>query len=429
MTDADSLAPTISVQPEHPLIDDLLSVTITGLPREREMTCRAEMHDGFGRRWVATAIFVSDVAGQVDLSAQAPVAGAYDGVDPMGVFWALALDPPDATGPATPQKDLEPLATTLIAEIAGTPVASVRFDRLAIAPDVRRVPVREQGMVGTLFVPPDGPAPGVIIVGGSGGGLQENRAALLASHGFTVLALAYFNAEHLPPELRRIPLEYFGTAIDWLLAHEAVRGDQIGVMGTSRGGELVLLLGATFPRIGAVVGIVPSGVINGAIARDPTTVNSPAWTYRGEPLPFVPRDESLNDRWGEGPIPLTPMYLAAIEDTRAVRRATIPVERINGPVLLISGADDQMWPSQTLAEIAMERLREHRHPYPDEHISYPAAGHSMTAPYLPRSAPYSFHPVRQKVYAFGGTPQGNRAAGEASWARIRSFLGEHLRGE
>ena len=52
-------------------------------------------------------------------------------------------------------------------------------------------------------------------------------------------------------------------------------------------------------------------------------------------------------------------------------RATIPVERINGPVLLISGEDDQMWPSRTLAEIAMERLRAHRHPYPDEHIAYP----------------------------------------------------------
>lgn len=421
--------PTITVRPERPLIDDRLAVTIDGLPPRREVACRAEMRDGFGRRWVSAATFRSDAAGRVDFTTQAPLSGAYAGVDPMGLFWTLALDPPDAAGPPTPQKDLEPLATTLAAEIAGAPVATLAFDRLAVAPDVARVPVRDAGMVATLFVPPIAPAPAVIVVGGSGGGLQEQRAALLASHGFTTLALAYFNAEHLPPELRHIPLEYFETAIAWLLHHEAVRGERVGVIGTSRGGELALLLGATFPQIGAVVGIVPSGVLNGAIARDPTTVNDAAWTYRGRPLPFVPRDESLNERYGAGPIPLTPMYRTAIEDAGAVRRATIPVERINGPVLLISGADDQMWPSSTLAEIAMERLREHRHPYPDEHVSYPAAGHSMTAPYLPRSAPHSLHPVRRKVYAYGGTPEGNRAAGEASWARIRAFLAEHLRGE
>jgi dienelactone hydrolase len=102
------------------------------------------------------------------------------------------------------------------------------------------------------------------------------------------------------------------------------------------------------------------------------------------------------------------------------------VERIEGPVLLISGEDDQMWPSRTLAVIAMQRLRAHDHPYPDEHISYPLAGHSMTPPYLPRAATHALHPVRKKVYAFGGTPEGNRAAGEASWARMLAFLNTHL---
>jgi dienelactone hydrolase len=123
------------------------------------------------------------------------------------------------------------------------------------------------------------------------------------------------------------------------------------------------------------------------------------------------------------------MYLAAIEDAQAVRRATIPVERIKGPVLMISGQDDQMWPSSKLAEIAMERLREHRHPYSDEHIAYASAGHSMSSPYLPRAATQSMHPVRKKVYAYGGTPDGNRIAGEDGWARTLDFLNTHLRGD
>lgn len=424
--DEQNRGPTIDVRPERPLLDDRLAIRIAGVQPDRRVTCRAEMRDGFGRRWAAEATFLSDADGCVDLSAQAPIVGAYDTIDAMGLFWSMTLDPPDADGPPSPQKELEPLRTTLTVAVDGQPVASKRFDRLAVAPDVARIPVREEGLVATLFVPPGAPAPPVIVVGGSGGGLIESRAALLASRGFTTLALAYFNAEHLPSELRAIPLEYFETAIDWLLRRESVSREAVAVIGTSRGGELALLLGATFPQVGAVIGIVPSGVMNGAIARDPTTVNSPAWTYRGEPLPFIARDESLNNRWGAGPIPLTPMYRAALRDAAAVARATIPVERINGPVLLISGADDQMWPSRTLAVIAMERLRAHGHPYPDEHISYPSAGHSMTPPYLPQAAAHAMHPVRKKVYAYGGTPKGNRIAGEASWARMLAFLGTHL---
>ena len=59
-------------------------------------------------------------------------------------------------------------------------------------------------------------------------------------------------------------------------------GERVGVIGTSRGGELVLLLGATFPQVVAVVANVPSHVV---WRRGGTRS---AWTYRGEPLPAVP---------------------------------------------------------------------------------------------------------------------------------------------
>jgi hypothetical protein len=57
---------------------------------------------------------------------------------------------------------------------------------------------------------------------GTGGGLCEYRASLLAGHGFAVLALAYFRFEDLPENLGDVSLEYFEEAVDFLLQHPKV---------------------------------------------------------------------------------------------------------------------------------------------------------------------------------------------------------------
>src|SRR5438128_7337617 len=63
---------------------------------------------------------------------------------------------------------------------------------------------------------------------GSSGGLPQELAALLASHGYAALALAYFSYEHLPAELVAIPLEYFETGMRWLHAQQGVQDDRLG---------------------------------------------------------------------------------------------------------------------------------------------------------------------------------------------------------
>ena len=51
---------------------------------------------------------------------------------------------------------------------------------------------------------------GVLVVGGSGGGIawQDYWGEILSRQGFGALALAYFGMEGLPKELDEIPLEY-----------------------------------------------------------------------------------------------------------------------------------------------------------------------------------------------------------------------------
>ncbi|MEM5686604.1 hypothetical protein AAHB49_06340 [Bacillus cereus] len=71
----------------------------------------------------------------------------------------------------------------------------------------RSVSIRENGLVATFFYNENKKAnPGIIVLGGSEGGLNEYLAALLASHNFSVLALAYFGIDNLPKQLVEIPL-------------------------------------------------------------------------------------------------------------------------------------------------------------------------------------------------------------------------------
>jgi dienelactone hydrolase len=236
-------------------------------------------------------------------------------------------------------------------------------------------------------------------VGGSEGGLAPyvmREAALLAGHGFAALALAYFYAGSLPDRLAGIPLEYFGGAIRWLRDQSAVRGDRLGVVGTSRGGELALLLGAHYPELGAVVSYVGSGLVFPS-----PTGSEAAWTFRGKPLPWIPNPFDI--------------FQARLEQ---MQKARIPVERTRGPVLLISGDSDQIWPSTQLSQVAMEHLRPFEHPYHDELHHYPDAGHGIQPPYLPATP---------GTYYYGGDPAGNAAANEDSWRRILRMLDARLR--
>jgi hypothetical protein len=111
-------------------------------------------------------------------------------------------------------------------------------------------------------------------------------------------------------------------------------------------------------------------------------------------------------------------------DEAAVERATIPVEKINGPVLVVSAKDDQMWPSTLMAERVIERLDRHRHPFPFQHLAYDGAGHVLRPPYLPTTVTAARHPVRGVTFAFGGTPSATAFAQADSWPRIVRFLEE-----
>jgi dienelactone hydrolase len=422
--------PTIRVQPDNDLQDIPLSIRLSGFAPRQPVTVTAEMVARDHFRWRSAATFVVGADGGVDVETTAPVGGSYSGVSPMGLIWSMErIVGRESDAPTTDVR--LPVTVAFRAEAENGERAEASVARAMVGPGVTAKLLTEDGLRGAWFLPPgDGPHPAVIVLGGSEGGLPVLFAApLLASHGYATLALAYFGLPGLPRGLVNIPLEYFGKAIAHVRAAIAPRNDFVAVYGTSRGGELALLVASLYADIRAVVAVVPSGLTSGGLGPSEPGDLRPrgAWTLAGEPLP----DMLENNRYwvaepvqSQSPIKDTPRVLNAMRDLDAVERATIAVERIKGPVLMVSGRDDQIWPSFELAEIARRRLEQHNHPWPFEHISYADAGHVMVPPYGPTTATTIVHPVTRQAYALGGTPKGQIEAHVAYWRRTLDFLAE-----
>src|SRR3954470_4655074 len=217
--------PRFLVARTDPRIDEPVSLRLAGVPPGRRVRIFAAGTDAHGVEHRSWAEYGAGPDALVEPARQRPLAGTYRSADPFGLWWSMQSDPERPFA-----RSLGPVPTAVWAEIDGERVADVELRRLRLAPGVTVEPWREGGLVATLFLP-GLPAPGIVVLGGSEGGLAqaEELAAGLASHGFAALALAYFGAAGLPERLAEIPLEYLEAAVDRLLARPELAGPGAGI--------------------------------------------------------------------------------------------------------------------------------------------------------------------------------------------------------
>lgn len=116
-------------------------------------------------------------------------------------------------------------------------------------PKLIREEIEENGFCGTLFKPPGmGPFPAIIDISGTGGGLHEHKGAALASEGFVVLCLAFFQYKNLVERLEDVDIIYFEKAIKWLLL-KLYTGDCLGIQGVSFGATIADMVATRNPTI------------------------------------------------------------------------------------------------------------------------------------------------------------------------------------
>jgi len=400
-------AQTIEVSQNRVMIDESASIRATGLQPNEHVTIRAELVDGGDADWTSLADFVADSQGGVDTSRQPAVSGSYKGVSSMGLIWSMTPSG-HKTGRYQPPRDFGPQTIEFRLMRGSAQLAAASLQQIPIAEGVERVTLHEGALRGTLFLPPGKDRhPGVLVLGGSEGGMPTRRAAWLASHGFAALALAYFRYDDLPKELAGIPLEYFGQALNWMGRRPEIASDGLAVMGVSRGAELALQLGSMFPAIKAVVAYAPSNTRNPACCG--FTPVPYAWMWNGAGLAFRPVRSMLSQ---------------SLE-----MRAVIEVQLTEGPILLITGDSDRVWPSSSMADSIVARLKQFHFAHNVEHLKYPHAGHAAGRPEIvPAWQGMTTNPTSGREVEMGGTPKGNAESSLDAIGKVIDFLQQSLAG-
>jgi dienelactone hydrolase len=424
-----AVTPALHVDQPIADMDVPVRIAVSGLTPGQTVRVSATSRTVTDRALISYAVFRADDTGSIDLSTAKPADGTYSRPDPMGLFWSMSPQPVPVEiwnhlnlAPFHP-----PDPWTVLLEVApergGAALATLRVTRLYAGQTLRTVDLHEPGLIGKLMIParPDqnDRIPAVVLLGGSEGGLDEAGAALLASHGYAVLTLAYFGVDGTPSELVNIPVEGVLRAVGWLQSRPEVDRGRIAVIGRSRGSELALLAASASSEIRAVIAISPSSVVWGGISKSPDLRAVSAWTYEGRPLPFLSANQApadiVQEFYAKGPLQ-SRLYDFLFSDSDAVERATIPVERIHGPVMLISGTDDRVWGSPIMARRIVERATRLGREGSLTNLIYEGAGHNIREPYRPT-------PGQARL---GGTAENHARAEQDSWQKMLAFLEQNL---
>lgn len=243
------------------------------------------------------------------------------------------------------------------------------------------VPLSNQGKVQSrLYLPAmasaDKPAPLLVVLGGSEGGMgmtsdrwAADRQAYLDA-GFALLVVGYFGLPGLPSGLDRIELSGVLQAIEDTRRLSAVNIEKLSVLGVSKGAELALVLASRSAQISTVIAVVGSEVV---FASPEWYSTSSSWSWQGQAMPFVPFDwrsalTLMQGNFRQG-------HEIAMKNQQAYQQALIPVQRMQADVLFVSGTADELWPSSEMSDRMMLRLRQHHYPYRYQHLKIAGGGH------------------------------------------------------
>ncbi|SCZ07630.1 Acetyl esterase/lipase [Alkaliphilus peptidifermentans DSM 18978] len=414
--------PKIILSSTNQLIDQNVNLQITGLKPNQQVKIRAEMQDDVERTWHSYAIFTSDHEGRINLEKVAPDEGFYTNCDPNGLLWSMQLKESNVYFPPIFLKmstRSHKVSLYLLVEDEVKDKREVQFNFTNSDTEEENI---ENPIIGKLFKPKEkNNLPAVIIIGGSTGGLlwAEQMAALLSTKGYATLALNYFDIQNdnLPSELIEIKIEYFKKALNWLEGKSEIDKNNISIMGISKGAELSLLFGSYFSKhLASIIAYVPSSHVFEGISMDEHQTKS-SWTYNNYPIDFVKYPVDTKFSKDMNPMDIRKIHDAALNTStpKQLESARIPIEKIESPILMISGEKDTTWSSSTMCKDMMQTLEKNNNLYQSKHLYFNNMGHTFFLPNLP---PMIDHP--------SVTAQDAANANKKAWNATLKFLVDHF---
>ncbi|XP_064417218.1 peroxisomal succinyl-coenzyme A thioesterase-like isoform X1 [Latimeria chalumnae] len=419
-------APLIEVDPKQGLVDKPFELKVSFLPPNKPITLYSQLEREKNECWESYAHYVSDSEGTVRVNQQESLGGSYSGRESMGLIWSMKPRPGSKTDPRFRKDEVTVPDLVDISVFDGhvsgdflqkKPLASVHVERSYMALGVKRVEIRQNGVVGTLFLPPGpGPFPAVLDLWGAGVDLYEYRAALLASNGFASLTVAYMLHKDLPglKGVINVGPDYFQKAFQLLQSHPQVDADRVAIVGRCVGAVLALFVTTEIPSINpkCLVSVSGSHIL-------------PLGRIQGDLLGFMLSQTEKMRLDENGHMIWKYIWLPIPEDpTRKVA-----VGKLQCPLLLVSGEDDCSFPLVEFAEDIRKMMEAAGNTHLLTSVSYPGTGHLIDPPYCPH-IPFSKLDILTKnkkvILRWGGEPQLHARAQEDSWRKILEFLRQHL---
>lgn len=417
-----AFATTLHVEPKVALYDVPVHVVVDGLKPDALVTLKLTTTDAKGRKWQSQATYHSNLNGELNLSGAAPLKGSYRGVQPMGLFWSMRPSDGKKFEYAAPTPQLSKNGATsgtlykLTVIRHGHVIGKETLVRRAMAPNVAVRRIRRPGFYADLYYPKRYASgkekhPAVIALGGAEGGIgaADQFGAWLSSHGFVVLSLAWYHFGTLPKNMVHVPVNTIKKGLDYLAKQPFVDPNRIGVIGGSWGGILSLFAASHMPGIHAVVSwmggpVIGPGLERGVPPAGYKPVDKSPFLYHRKPVRFATY--------------ATIMKFMKTGNWKLIDPGFIPVWKINGPILFVTGGDDKLEYSAIQATWAMQQLQAHHKAQSDHILFYRNAGHLIWPGYAPTTTRADF----SKYIPVGGTPRGYAKADAAVGPAVLHFL-------
>uniref|UniRef100_A0A3Q3WJC7 Uncharacterized protein n=1 Tax=Mola mola TaxID=94237 RepID=A0A3Q3WJC7_MOLML len=387
-----TLLPILSVSPTRALVDEKMEVVVENLPPGFPVTLHSFHHSEDKDHWEAYGHYITDHRGMVSVAEDFSFGGTYKGKAAMGLLWSMRPVPGSRKGLRLRKMNVRTPLLVNISVYSGhsaegfrerTPLASTLIERWYIAPGVQRIKLREKGLRGTLFIPSGTPASPLMII----------YSARISMTHISCFLSCFFNI---------VFKLCFNQAFNILKEHPQVIPDKIGLFGLSLGSILAINLATESP--------IPACCVSCSV----NNINTSIIVKCIKNNDMIRLDENNHQIWRE-------MGLATFNTSKLVE---VSVGKINCPLLLVNGDDDQNWPVVQYAQDITQKMKAAGKEHLLTCVLYPDAGHLIEPPFSPHFRATRFH--KNVIVVWGGTTEPHSEAQEDSWRKILAFLQHHL---